>query len=209
MNHLGYTLFIALSNNVDNITARIAYSIKGIHISIPINIYISVITFVISSLAAYSGTTISGILSKRAASVIAMILLTAIGLWMILDQFIKRDSKNGAGSAENPKSRDKAGIMQVMNQPEKADMDESMHIDFKEATILGVALSINNIGGGLSAGMIGINAITMGLLSAVINFLALWAGNYIAEFFIKWNLHRKAAFAAGLILIGIGIEQII
>jgi ferredoxin len=90
----------------------------------------------------------------------------------------------------------------------EGDMDKSLHIDFKEATLLGLALSINNIGGGLSAGMIGINAFAMGFLSAVVNFIALWAGNYVAEFFMRYNLHRKAGFLGGIILIAIGIEQI-
>ena len=49
----------------------------------------------------------------------------------------------------------------------------------------------------------------MGFLSAVFNFIALWAGNYIAEFFVRYNLDRKAGFLGGIILIGIGIEQII
>jgi putative sporulation protein YtaF len=209
MHHFGYTILIALSNNVDNITARIAYSIKGIRISIPVNIYISIITFIISGGAAYSGTTITGILSKNVTSIIAMLLLIAIGLWMIIEPFIKREKNDSHHNIHESGEKKTAGILQVMSNPEKADMDKSMNIDFKEATVLGIALSINNIGGGLSAGMIGINALMMGFLSAVINFIALWAGNYIAEFFMKWNLHRKAAFAAGIILIAIGIGQVI
>lgn len=137
-----------------------------------------------------------------------MILLTAIGLWMILEPYIRRQKDNSDNGDTHIRQEERPGIMQVLSEPEKADMDKSMHIDFKEATILGIALSINNIGGGLSAGMIGINALAMGLLSALVNFIALWAGNYIAEFFIKWNLHKKAAFVGGLILIGIGIEQL-
>jgi putative Mn2+ efflux pump MntP len=43
----------------------------------------------------------------------------------------------------------------------------------------------------------------------VLSFLALWAGNYVAEFFIKWNISKKASAVAGLLLIAIGIEQII
>ena len=88
-------------------------------------------------------------------------------------------------------------------------MDNSKHIDFREATLLGIALSINNVGGGLSAGMIGLNSFWVGFLSAVLSFIALWAGNYIAEFFVKLNIDKKTPVVAGLLLIAIGIEQII
>jgi hypothetical protein len=44
----------------------------------------------------------------------------------------------------------------------------------------------------------------------VFSFLAFWAaGNYVAAFFVKWNLSSKATVAAGLLLIAIGIEQIV
>lgn len=87
-------------------------------------------------------------------------------------------------------------------------MDNSKHIDFKEATLLGIALSINNIGGGLSAGMIGLNPLLVGILSAVLSFFALWIGNYVAEFFIRRNVMDKTAIAGGILLIAVGIGQL-
>ena len=204
MHNFIYTFFIALMNNLDNIGVRIAYSIRGIRISTPINLWISVITFVISFFAAYSGSVISGFVSKQASSVTAMLLLSAIGLWMILEPYMEKNKDNINETQDN-----KIHFGQVLLAPEKADMDNSKHIDFKEATFLGIALSINNVGGGVSAGMIGLNSFWVGLLSAVLSFIALWAGNYVAEFFIKWNLSKKASVVAGLLLIAIGIEQII
>lgn len=209
MSHLVYTFFIALSNNLDNIGARVAYSMRGIRISTPVNLWISVITFIISALAAYSGTAVSGILSKEATSIIAMLILTAVGSWMILEQYMKKNDDNSKDVHSEQCSGKRPGIIQILSNPEIADIDGSKHIDFKEATLLGIALSINNVGGGLSAGMIGLNSILVGLLSAVINFIALWAGNYIAAFFTRWNLDKKATIVAGIVLIAIGIEQIV
>ncbi len=206
MLHAIYTFFIALSNNFDNIGVRIAYSIRGIKISHSINLWISVITFFISGFAAYSGTVISGYFSKQLSGIIAMVLLSAIGIWMIGDEYIKR--RRNRNLAEKSTEEDAKNILDILANPEKADMDKSKHIDFKEATVLGIALSINNVGGGLSAGMIGLSSFWVGLLSAVISFIALWSGNYIAEYFIKWNISNKATVAAGLVLIGIGIGQL-
>ena len=202
MQHLLYAFLIALTNNFDNIGARIAYSIQGTKISTLINLWISVITFVISLSAAVSGTMISGSLGKRFSSIMAMVFLVAIGSWMILEQHLKR-WYSAKLSRENSK-----GICDILLKPENADMDNSKHIDFKEATLLGIALSINNVGGGLSAGMIGLNSLLVGFLSAVLSFVALWAGNHVAEFFIKLNISNKAAVIGGILLIVIGVEQL-
>ena len=147
----------------------------------------------------------TGFFGKQLSSIIAMLLLTAIGSWMILEQYLK---KVKGDPDEEPEEENASSILHVLVKPENADMDKSKHIDFKEATILGVALSINNVGGGLSAGMMGLNSFWVGLLSAVISFIALWSGNYIAEFFIKWNISNKATVVAGIVLIAIGIDQI-
>jgi putative sporulation protein YtaF len=203
MLHFLHIFIIALTNNLDNIGVRIAYSIRGIKISTVINIWIAVITFVISYFAAYSGTVILGYLGKQRSSLLTMILLSGIGSYMIYRQYLKRMCQ-GEFSQDNKK-----GICHILLKPENADIDNSKHIDFKEATLLGIALSINNVGGGISAGMIGLNPFWVGLLSAMLSFFILWAGNYMAEFFIKWNLSNKATIAAGILLIAIGIEQVI
>jgi putative sporulation protein YtaF len=203
MLHFLHIFIIALTNNLDNIGVRIAYTIRGIKISTVINIWISVITFVISYLAAYSGTVMSEYLGKQLSSVLTMILLSGIGLYMIYRQYLKRMCRGEFGQDT------KKGICHILLKPEDADIDNSKNIDFKEATLLGIALSINNVGGGVSAGMIGLSPFWMGLLSALLSFLILWAGNYMAEFFIKWNLSNKATIAAGILLIAIGIEQVI
>jgi len=203
MFHFLHILIIALANNLDNIGVRFAYSIRGIMISTRINLWISAITFVISYGAAYSGTAISGYLDKRLCSVLAMLILTAIGTAMIGLQYLKKacSGQFGPGSAR--------GVCLLLPKSEAADLDHSKRIDFREATLLGIALSLNNVGGGLSAGMIGLSAFWIGLLSAVMSFLALWAGNHAAAFFIRWNLANKATVLAGILLIAIGIEQVL
>jgi hypothetical protein len=58
------------------------------------------------------------------------------------------------------------------------------------------------------SGMIGINSLLVGSLSAVLSFLALWTGNYFAEFFIKRNATNKATVLGEFYWIAIGIEQL-
>ena len=203
MQHFFYAFLIALTNNVDNVGARIAYSIRGIKISTPINLWVSVITFAISYLAAISGTMISDSVGKHFSSILALLIFVAIGVWMILEQYLKQRRN------KNLEQNDDANILEILSNPEKADMDHSKHIDFKEATLLGIALSLNNVGGGLSAGMIGLNSFLVGILSAVLSFAALWAGNYVADFFVSRNISDRAAVVGGILMIAIGIGQVL
>lgn len=200
--HLLYVFLIALANNVDNIGVRIAYSIRGIKIDTLKNLWISVITFVISSVSAVSGTFISSILSKRVGDILSMLILTIIGLCIILEPLIKVSNQID----NNIKNRNL--IYNILENPESADIDNSKDIDFKEATFLAIALSINNIGGSLSAGIMGLNSYFVGAFSAVLSFVALWSGNYLTAFLNRYKIGNKAVILSGIVLIIIGIKQI-
>lgn len=203
--HFVYLTLIALANNIDNISVRIAYSIRGIKISLWKNLWISIITFFISSISAFSGSILLNILSKQTCSIISLLLLVSIGLWIILEPYFKKENTSEPLTDRN----ENVNIIKILDEPERADIDKSNDIDFKEATLLGIALSINNIGGGLSAGVMGLNVIFIGLFSAVISFFAILSGNYITGLFRKWSFEEKANIIAGILLIALGIKQII
>lgn len=202
MNFL-YMILIALSNNLDNISVRIAYSVRGIRISALKNLWISLITFLISTLAAFSGSKISTLFNSKITSIISMLLLSGIGIFIIREQFAKKDS------ADSKVEKSNKGLFNILRKPEIADMDGSKEIDFKEATVLGIALSIDIIGGGFSAGMMRLNIFLMGFLSALVSFLALWTGNYISSFLNRLGLGKKASIFSGIALIAIGLKQIL
>lgn len=127
----------------------------------------------------------------------------AIGVWMIIQ------ARKPAWREQKPSNSGSTNLLAVLLKPNRADLDKSRHIDFKEGTVLGIALSINNIGGGLSGGIIGANPFVVALLSALISFSALWAGNYMAEVFVRRNITEKAAIVGGALLIAIGIKQVL
>lgn len=195
-----YSVLIALVNNVDNISVRIAYSIKGIKLGLLSNLWISVITFLISTAAAAMGSLFLNAAGQEICKIISMAILCVIGLWFIAEPFVKR----------KPAKRNNAegSVLCALSDPEKSDLDDSKNIDFKEATLLGVSLSINNVGGCLSAGIMGLGPVLIGLLSAAVSFAALWAGNFLTDIFVRLSLKRKASVTAGAILILIGIKQL-
>jgi len=55
----------------------------------------------------------------------------------------------------------------------------------------------------------GLNSFWAGFLSSVLSFIALWAGNYVAAFFVKLNIAEKTPVVAELLLNAVEIEKII
>jgi putative sporulation protein YtaF len=202
--HLLYTIFIAMANNLDNISVRIAYSIRGIKITLVKNLWISTITFIFSSMSAFSGSILSKLINHTISSVLSMIILIAIGLWIILEPYLNK--KKSILNTESESSKNI--IYNILIEPESADVDNSKDINFKEATFLGIALSLDSIGGGLGAGMIGLNAFFVGFFSALISFLSLLVGNYLTAFLSKFKLGDQVNIIAGILLILIGFKQI-
>ncbi|WP_330082621.1 manganese efflux pump [Methylocystis iwaonis] len=200
--HVLSAVVIALANNVDNLGARLAYSVQGTKVSGAINAWISFITLFISAAAAYFGRSTIALVGDKVASIIAMAMLSALGLWMILHARLQ--SWHERIHEEKTATRHVA----ILAKPHHADIDDSKHIDFLEGTVLGFALSINNIGGGLTAGVLGVDPLLVGVLSAAVSFSALFAGNYVADFFIQKRISDKAATIGGVALILIGVKQL-
>ncbi|MDR3552215.1 MAG: manganese efflux pump [Clostridia bacterium] len=198
---LGYSILIALANNVDNIGVRIAYSVRGVRLGIFKNLWISVITFLISGAAALLGSAL-GAAAGEFCHVLSMAVLVAIGTWFIVEPYRKPHRRRRESAHKSP-------VIEALKDTENSDIDNSKSIDFKEATLLGISLSINNIGGSMSAGMIGLGVLLIGVLSALVSFIALLLGNLLTSAFVRLKLGNKATVAAGVILILIGIRQVL
>ncbi|HEY5561844.1 MAG TPA: manganese efflux pump [Clostridiaceae bacterium] len=194
-----YAFLLAFANNLDNIAVRVAYSARGIKIKRDKNLWIAFITFLISFLAATFGGKINFYLGREFTKILSMVLLCLIGLFMSLEPYLKNIIKSDGNMK----------LYKILKHPEDADEDKSMEIDFGEATILGVALSLNNIGGGISGGLIGVNPVFMGLISAFISFSVLSLGNYAANWFSRINFGNKINTISGVLIILLGIKQLL
>ncbi len=196
-------IVIALANNIDNLGARLAYSVQGTRVSLAINAWIAVITLFVSTAAAYLGGTIMALLGKFFASFLAMALLVALGLWMILHARLQ------SWHERIHEEKTATAHIAILSKPHHADVDDSKHIDLLEGTFLGFALSMNNVGGGVTAGFLGVEPLLVGALSSLVSFAALFAGNYVADFFIRRRISDRAAVVGGVALILIGLKQIV
>jgi putative sporulation protein YtaF len=99
--------------------------------------------------------------------------------------------------------------MMILNNPFIADADLSNHIDLREGATLGLALTLNNIANGVGAGMIGLNIMLLTLLVFIVSIVTIWVGIKIGAYYGHRIFGRLTGFAAGILLVVIGVYEII
>ena len=189
-------LGISLANNLDNTGVGIAYGAGRIRLPISINLWISVVTFVLTASAAFFGDRAALFLPPHVAKLLSAIILCTIGIFVMRPGLTKQ-------SADPPSNT----LQHVLEDPIAADLDGSRHIDFKEGTLLGIALSINNLGGGISAGLVHLSVFWTAACSAILSFLVLWLGGLAGRLLSKGRTATRAPLVAGALLIAIGLFQ--
>jgi len=191
-------LGISLANNLDNTGVGVAYGLRRIRISPLVNGWISIITFLLTGSAVMIGSGVGHFLPAIAAKALSACILCAIGISVLAPAL--RHPVEGKEPSDNVLAR-------ILEDPNRADMDGSKHIDLKEGTILGIALSINNIGGGIGAGLVHLSVLWTAGLSAAFSFFVLWLGGYVGSRVGSGRFAARAPLVAGGMLIVIGLCQ--
>lgn len=197
--HLAAIILFSFSACIDNIAVGLAYGIKKVKIDAAMNLLIALISALGTFIAMFGGKTFSLLISIKAANIIGssiLILLGSVGLIKYL-----YSSRN--------KSTEKAILAEeILENPEKADMDSSGNIDIKEAFILGSALAINNIGLSLGAGIAGMNLYITTIFTFFISMLNIRLGYYISSKFLSATFKGISCIASFLIILILGIYEL-
>lgn len=191
MNVLSSLLF-ATSANADNFVVGLSYGINNIKIGLISNLLISLITM--------TGTIISMALSRIIlefmpiflANIIGGAMLILIGIWTITKPLLNNIQSNS-----------------ILENPEKADKDESSHIDSKEATTLALALSINNVGLGIGASITGLNIILTATFTFIFSMAMIVIGYFFGSYYLSKFFNKRATIVSGLLIIILGILEIL
>lgn len=195
-------LGIALANNLDNTGVGIAFGIAGIRLTPLVNLWIALVTLAITGISVAGGTHMARFLPHTLAHGLGGVLLCAMGVWMVYSTLQPRPAPEADADQDRPVS-----LRRILADPTSADRNRSRDIDLREATLLGVALSLNNIGGGFSAGLVHLSAGWTALASAVVSYLVLWFGGWAGSQLGLTRLGKHAPALAGALLLLIGLSQ--
>ena len=161
-----HALILTISSSIDSLGIGITYEIRKTTISFIAKMILFAIAFIVSVISIWIGGTLKDIFSPNIIGYIGSFILILIGIFIFL-QSIK--NKNISDKNINKSLRKELneqqkiysffikclGItVQILKNPTSSDFDKSNTIDAKEAVFLGLALSLDSFGVGMSFGMI-------------------------------------------------------
>lgn len=222
--HLLSIVLLALSTSLDSLGVGIVYGLRRIRLPFASNLLIAVLTGLGTLAAMKAGEYVFALLPRVWANPISSGIMIAAGIWIMFQSWAKPsensgkktgepETKAGGGAGCAPKTvitlqiKSLGILIRILKEPATVDRDCSGAIDFKEACVLGMALSLNNLAGGLGGGMAGLDPGLTALLTAMISFFFFVVGIRVGHnYFSRW-VGDRATRIAGIVLIAIGIYE--
>jgi putative Mn2+ efflux pump MntP len=171
---------IAAVSNLDNLSAGLAFGLRGRRIMIAPNALIAVVTMAGTAGAMTSGRAIGRLLPSGLAGALGAAIIVAIGVVTLVGW---------------PPTRQPA-------------LSGEQTLSWHEALVLGVALSLNNIGSGVGAGIAGVSPVVTTLLAGLFSLLCVGGGSRLGRSLSRVLLPGLARFVAGVVLVGLGVAML-
>jgi putative sporulation protein YtaF len=198
-------ILLAVALSIDGFGVGLSYGIRKIKVPffpIMLIVFCSILAMTFSIL---TGQLVAGFIPYHLASFLGGTILLLIGFWQLIEGLKKYKDDPVLVSI---KLKTLGLVLQVIHEPENADIDKSGDINYREALLLGIALNIDVVGVGLGAGMAGYSFILVPFATAAL-LLALYLGLNIGEKSATGFLGRKGYIIPGLVLILLGLVNYI
>jgi putative sporulation protein YtaF len=198
-------ILLAVVLSIDGFGVGLSYGIRKIRVPflpIMLIVFCSVLAMAFSI---FAGQLVAGFIPYRLAGFLGGTILLLVGFWQLIEGLKKYKDNPVLVSI---KLKTLGLVLQIIHEPESADIDKSGDINYKEALLLGIALNIDVIGVGLGAGVAGYSFILVPFATIAI-LLALYLGLNIGEKSAAGFLGRKGYIIPGLVLILLGLVSYI
>ncbi len=156
-----FILGFALSSSIDNFGVGISYGVRKVRIKWLSNLLIAAICFLFSMVGIMFGRWISTILPGVFHVIVAVVLLTLIGVRIIL--LVVSQRNNGSDELDS------------------SGQENVRYIGWIESSVLGVAFSANALTKVLGAGLLGLSLLAISLTSACGSFITVWLGVMVGK----------------------------
>ena len=144
-----------------------------------------------------AGDWVTRFLPPGVAQVLGSGILVAIGVWGLW----------GALSSQFGEEREEEVVSQTGGE---ATLEEDVtrdRISLREALILGLALTVTNLGTGIGAGMAQLNVSLTSSLSFASSLLTIGGGFFLGKIFSSWRSGSGLDVVAALLLLGLGLYE--
>ena len=205
MNLLGVFL-LAISLSMDALGIGVSYGLRGIRTPWKARFVICFISMLFTGAAVGLGNILLLIIPDGAARLIGSGMLVLLGLFIIVQSFWEKNKELSPQKKEQGETianivLKSLGItIKIMRNPASCDFDSSKHIDTLEAIYLGIALSIDSFGAGISSAVSGVNSMIVPLAAGLCQLLFLCCGDLLGR---KLKLFRQIKSQVFVVISGV------
>jgi putative Mn2+ efflux pump MntP len=185
---------IAAVSNLDNLGVAVAIGIRGTRIATVPNLIIAAVTMAGTAAAISFGRALSRLVPPTTTASLGSLIIMAVGGGIVLTSL----SATRLPECSLPLDRALGG------KPRHA----GERLLYREALVLGAALSLNNVASGVGAGLAGIPPLATTLLAGAFSLICVASGSFAGHVVGRLLLGRQAPLVSGLALVGIGIAML-
>lgn len=202
-------LLLAFTVSVDSFSVGFTYGLRKMKIPLKAIIIIACCSGFILLFSMFAGHLLTRVLSAKITEKFGGILLIGMGIW-ILYQFFRPEQEKlqQEKTVVNLELKSLGIVIHILRKPVIADLDRSGTINGAESFLLGLALSIDALGAGIGASLLGFPPLDMSLSVAIMSSSFLLAGIKAGNAFSKWSWMDKLACLPGILLIIIGMWKL-
>ena len=214
-----HALILTISSSIDSLGIGITYGIRNTTISFIARIILFAIAFIVSIISILLGCTFKGIFSPNIIEYIGSFILILMGIFIFMQSVNKKNiSDKRINNSIDKKLNEQQKIysffikclgitVQILKNPTSSDFDKSNTIDAKEAVFLGLALSLDSFGVGMSFGMIENFTFYFPLFISLFQLFFLNFGNFLGKKLCNFSKIPENCWSvlSGILLIVIGL----
>ncbi|URZ04869.1 manganese efflux pump [Clostridium felsineum] len=196
-------LLFSISSNLDNVVVGMAYGLKKIKIGLLPNLLIAIITSIGTFLSMSIGKYISVFLSKDVANILGSVIIIILGIYFVIASIpnLKRNNLSKSLAVKDVKD--------MAKYAEESDLDNSGDINIKEAILIAVGLTFNNLGTGVAASITGVNIEFTVVFTFALSILTILFGEYIGNHVLGRFFGKYTPLVSGILFILLGIIEIL
>jgi putative sporulation protein YtaF len=211
-------LLLAFAVSLDGFGVGVMYGLRKIRIPLLSIAIISLWSGIIIFGSMQIGVWMSSLMSVAVAKRIGAVILIGIGIWALIQMLQQKQQE----PEELPKVTMEPSlkkilyielkrfglVIQILRTPSIADVDKSGNISASEATLLGLALSLDAFGAGIGAALIGYAPILTSTVIAFASGTFIAIGLRIGFHYAEMNWMKKLSIVPGCVLILMGIMKL-
>jgi putative Mn2+ efflux pump MntP len=182
-------LLVGVVSNLDNFGAGVAFGMRGRLIGAIANLIVAGVTMLATAAAVTCGHLLSEPIPSAVTGSIGPLIVITIGVATIF---------TCAQTAQRGDSPRTASGVWRHSPPAR------LVVSWREAIALGVALSVNNLGTGVGAGVAGIPALATTLSAGMLSIACVGGGSHFGRVLGRLVLRRYAPLLAGTLLLVVG-----